>query len=211
MNDTANVPARELTPILYVRDFAEAMSYYTEKLLFRKVFAWGDPREFGGVCLGNVKIFLCPGGQGQPGTWLSIFMDDIDAYHERIKKLGAEIIEPPNDKPWGVREMNVRDPNQHVIRFGHYIPTREPKMKVERVPLEIRLEKRLAALMSDLARHKNMSLSETLEEMILHSFEKVPTDGVASPHTERTLAYIPELKKKHGIDYDCHASYRFIE
>ena len=47
--------------------------------------------------------------------------------------------------------------------------------------------------------------------MLLHSFEKVPDDGVASPHTEKTLAYIKELKKKHGIDYDCHASYRFTE
>ncbi len=36
-------------------------------------------------------------------------------------------------------------------------------------------------------------------------------DGVASPHTKRQLAYIQELKKKHGIDYDSHASYRFEE
>jgi len=28
---------------------------------------------------------------------------------------------------------------------------------------------------------------------------------------ERTLHYIQELKKKHGIDYDSHASYRFVE
>ncbi len=31
------------------------------------------------------------------------------------------------------------------------------------------------------------------------------------PHTKGTLAYIQELKKKHGIDYDSHASYRFVE
>ena len=36
-------------------------------------------------------------------------------------------------------------------------------------------------------------------------------DGVASLHTKRTIAYIQELKKKHGIDYDSHASYRFTE
>src|SRR6267142_2258704 len=35
--------------------------------------------------------------------------------------------------------------------------------------------------------------------------------GVGSPHTKRTLRYIQELKKKHGIDYDSHASYRFVE
>jgi hypothetical protein len=39
----------------------------------------------------------------------------------------------------------------------------------------------------------------------------VPGGGVASPHTEKTFSYIEELKKNHGIDYDTHASYRFIE
>jgi hypothetical protein len=34
---------------------------------------------------------------------------------------------------------------------------------------------------------------------------------VASPHTRKTLAYIQELKVRHGIDYDSHASYRFVE
>jgi len=34
---------------------------------------------------------------------------------------------------------------------------------------------------------------------------------VASPHTKRDLKYIQKLKAKHGIDYDSHASYRFVE
>lgn len=46
--------------------------------------------------------------------------------------------------------------------------------------------------------------------MALHSFEKLPNGGVASPHTERTLRCIHDLKQKHGIDYDCHANYRFV-
>jgi hypothetical protein len=35
--------------------------------------------------------------------------------------------------------------------------------------------------------------------------------GVASPHAEKTLRFIAQLKRQHGIDYDCHASYRFVE
>ena len=74
----------------------------------------------------------------------------------------------------------------------------------------MRLEKRLAALLHDLAEHKRMSLSSCLEEILLHTCEPLG-DGVASPHTKTTLSHIQELKKKHGIDYDCHASYRFSE
>jgi hypothetical protein len=39
----------------------------------------------------------------------------------------------------------------------------------------------------------------------------MPRGGVASPHTAKTLAHIQALKKKHRIEYDVHASYRFVE
>ncbi|MBI1176571.1 hypothetical protein GC207_03945 [bacterium] len=211
MNKPAAVRAESLIPILYVRDLREAMDYYTSKLLFERLWDWGDPPDFGAVRLGKVEIFFCQGGQGRSGTWLSIFLDDVDDYHERIKQLGADIIHAPINVPWGMREMQVRDPNEHVIRFGHGIPAREPKLEIERVPVETRLEKRLAALLSDLARHKNMTVGEVLEETLLHTFEPVSHDGVASPHTFGTLTHIAELKKRHGIDYDVHASYRFTE
>jgi hypothetical protein len=78
------------------------------------------------------------------------------------------------------------------------------------VDVPVRLEKRLAALLEDLARHKRMSLSSCLEEILLHTNEPLG-DGVASPHTAGQLRYIQALKVKHGIDYDSHASYRFVE
>ncbi len=211
MSESTSIPAEGLTPILHVRDLKEAMAYYTEKLLFERLWDWGDPPDFGAVRLGKVEIFFCQGGQGSPGTWLCIFLEDVDGYFERIKKLGAEVIEPPRNLPWGMREMQVRDPNQHVLRFGHGIPAREPKLPVGRVTIEARLEKRLAALLADLAKHKGMTLGETLEETLLHTFEPVDRGGVASPHTAGTLALIRELKAKHGIDYDVHANYRFVE
>jgi hypothetical protein len=89
------------------------------------------------------------------------------------------------------------------------------------VDVPVRLEKRLAALLHDLAEHKRMSVSSCLEEILLHTCEPFSPgeglkalergDGVASPHTKGTVRYIQELKAKHGIDYDTHASYRFVE
>ena len=86
-----------LTPILYVRDFPEAMAYYTEKLLFQKLWEWGKPPTFGAVRLGNAEVFFCEGAQGHPGTWLSIFLGNVDEYHERITKRGAKVIYGPKD------------------------------------------------------------------------------------------------------------------
>lgn len=211
MNRDIKPSAQCLTPILCVRNFREATRYYTRKLFFDLLWDWGKPPSFGCVRLGNVEIFFCLKAQGQPGTWMSIFMDDVDDYFERISKAGAEVIYGPRDEPWGCREIHVRDPNQHVIRFSQGIPAREPKLPIDRVSVETRIEKRLAALMRDLASHKSMSVGEMLEETLLHTFEKVRSGGVASPHTAKTLNYIQALKKKHGVDYDTHASYRFVE
>jgi hypothetical protein len=80
-----------------------------------------------------------------------------------------------------------------------------PPLKIDRVDVPVRLEKRLAALLQDLAQHKRASVDSCLEEILLHTNEGV------GPHTKTTLQYIQELKKKHGIDYDSHASYRFVE
>jgi len=197
MSRRATISADFLTPILYVRDFREATDYYTKKLLFNLQWKWGRPAAFGCVSLGSVEIFFCLKDQGRPGTWMTIFMEDVDDYFERITKTGAMVLSAPEDMPWGCREMLVADPNQHVIRFSQGIPAREPKLKINRVPFRARLEKRLAALLDDLARHKNMTVGQMLEETLLHSFEQAPGGGVASPHTKRTLAFIQNLKKKH--------------
>jgi ABC-type transporter Mla subunit MlaD len=89
--------------------------------------------------------------------------------------------------------------------FGQPLLNAGPPIRIERVEVPVRLEKRLAALLQDLAEHKRMSVNSCLEEMLLHTNEGV------GPHTKTTLRYIQELKTKHGIDYDCHASYRFVE
>jgi hypothetical protein len=98
----------------------------------------------------------------------------------------------------------------NYLVFGQRLHESEPPLKIERVDVPVRLEKRLAALLNDLAAHKRMSLTSCLEEILLHTCEPLG-DGVASPHTKSDLNYIQRLKAKHGIDYDSHASYRFVE
>jgi catechol 2,3-dioxygenase-like lactoylglutathione lyase family enzyme len=105
-------------PILNVKDVPASFAYYVDKLGFRKEWDWGDPPTFGCIWRDQVRIFLCQGGQGAPGTWISIFVQDIDALYEDYKKRGAIIQEPPEDFPWGVREMNVEDPDGHILRMG---------------------------------------------------------------------------------------------
>lgn len=128
--------ARRLTPILNVTDIKKSFEWF-EKLGWRKGWDWGDPPTFGGVCSGQCEIFLCQGGQGgrgkgpakstfgpggdetsDKGVWMSVWVDSVDAAHARCLEQGLEVVWPPTDMPWGVREMHVRHPDGHVFRIS---------------------------------------------------------------------------------------------
>jgi hypothetical protein len=70
------------------------VDYYVNQLGFNKKWDWGDPATFGCVTRGKIEIFFSEGRQGQPGTWISIFVEDVDALHEEYKKSGAIIRQP---------------------------------------------------------------------------------------------------------------------
>ncbi len=130
-------------PILYSSNILKSLDYYTKSLQFDTRWDWGEPPTFGGVGKDSIQIFFCEGGQGNPGTWLSIFVDDVDEYYNAIKPKGAKIISEPDDKIWGVREMLVGDPDGHIIRFGHGISFK--KKSESTIPQTVRIVARIPA------------------------------------------------------------------
>jgi catechol 2,3-dioxygenase-like lactoylglutathione lyase family enzyme len=193
-----------------VSDVPAAVEFYTRKLGFRLGFTWGEPPTFAGVNLGQVQMFLEKGEPRPEGCSVYFVVGDADELCAFQRANGVEVVVPPDDRAYELRDYTVRDLHGYRLTFGHRLLGAGPRLKIQRVDVPVRLEKRLAALLHDLAEHKHMSLSSCLEEILLHTSEPLG-DGVASPHTKRTLDYIQELKKKHGIDYDSHASYRFSE
>jgi uncharacterized glyoxalase superfamily protein PhnB len=110
---------KRVTPILNVSNIVESFAWFG-KLGWQKGWDWGDPPTFGGVCSGDVEIFLCQnnqGGRGENGVWLSIWIDDVDAIHRQCLANGIEVTMPPTDEPWNVREMHVRHPDGHIFRI----------------------------------------------------------------------------------------------
>lgn len=107
-----------VTPILNVSNLAASMDYYVNRLGFTKRWDWGDPPTFGCVARDRVSIFLCQGGQGGPGTWIMIFVDDVDALYADYQQSRANVLQPPTNMPWQTREMHVADADGHRLRFG---------------------------------------------------------------------------------------------
>jgi catechol 2,3-dioxygenase-like lactoylglutathione lyase family enzyme len=214
MADRPVIHCDTICPTLRVPDVRAAAQYYRDKLGFEIDFLWGEPPVHAGVRLGCAPIHFSKGDPDPCGMWIALAVDHIDPLFEWYKSNGVELLDEPESKPWGMREFNIRDPNGYHLRFGQHDFRSGPPVPIERVDVQVRMERRLASLMMELAEHKGMTIGEMLEETLLHTFEPMPDcqgQGVASPHTRQTLAVIDQLKRKHGIDYDTHASYRFIE
>lgn len=128
--------AKRLSPILNVSSLRESFAWF-EKLGCKKAWDWGNPPNFGAVCVGEGEIFLCENAQGgrgkgdvkmtfgpqgdetaDKGVWLYITVDDLEAVYQECVGQGLEVTWPPTDAPWGMREMHVRHPDGHVFRIG---------------------------------------------------------------------------------------------
>lgn len=135
-------------PSLAVTDVAAAVEFYTRRLGFSLDFTWGEPATMAGVSLDRVQVFLERGTPAPEGCSLYFVVGDADELHAFHEAAGVEVVAPPGDREYELRDYAVRDLHGHHLSFGH---------------------------------------------------------------TRRQLAHIQALKRTHGIDYDSHASYRFVE
>lgn len=109
-------------PILYVTSLSASQRYYRDQLGFHVDWTDGDPPDFGAVSRGETQIFMCQGCQGHPGGWVWVATPDVDKLHAELVARKARIKAEPQNKPWGVREMQVTDLDDNVLRIAG--PTR---------------------------------------------------------------------------------------
>jgi hypothetical protein len=83
-------------------------------------------------------------------------------------------------------------------------PNREPVV-VERVQTGVRLEKRMLKVLKAVAEHKDMTLGDLLEGIVLHAFE-----GKA-PFTPQTLKEIEQFKALYGMTLKAADSHNLKE
>jgi len=79
------------------------------------------------------------------------------------------------------------------------------KIKVERVQLGVRMEKRMVKVLKAMAEYYDMSLGDLMEGIILHSIEG------QSPFTDDAIKHINQFKEIYGMTYDSESAHNFIE
>jgi predicted enzyme related to lactoylglutathione lyase len=95
-------------------DFERSFRFYAESLGLHVYREWDSGSTRGVVFfLGGGFLELSASSPTGPsesvGLWLQV--RDVDAAGRELEEAAVDIIELPTDKPWGLREMQIRDPD----------------------------------------------------------------------------------------------------
>ncbi|MGB8887844.1 MAG: glyoxalase superfamily protein [Candidatus Korobacteraceae bacterium] len=114
LKESANV-LECVIPIFRVGNLPASIDYYVKVLGFK--VDWHEPGIMASVSRNRCGIMLCEGDQGNPGTWVWIGAEDVETLFEEYVRKGAKIRHPPTNYAWAY-EMQIEDPDGHVLRFG---------------------------------------------------------------------------------------------
>jgi len=89
---------------------------------------WGDPPTFCIAQRDGLELMLAqvdagkavhPNAENDGRIDAYFWVNDADALHREFCEGGADVVCEPADQPYGMREFLVRDPDGHVLAFGH--------------------------------------------------------------------------------------------
>jgi catechol 2,3-dioxygenase-like lactoylglutathione lyase family enzyme len=129
MEATKTTDAHELhgvQAVLLVQDVAATIAYYRDTLGFHVDFEHGSPPTNARVSSGDrdgptaARIrFERSAMAGTPSCYLYVHvgqrLDDLFAVY---RGRGVEIVGEPRDRPWGLRQFEIRDCNGYLLTFA---------------------------------------------------------------------------------------------
>jgi predicted enzyme related to lactoylglutathione lyase len=100
--------------LLHPKDFERSLRFYSESLGLHIYREWGSGSNRGVVFfLGGGFLELSGSSHTTAnenvGLWLQV--RDVDAVGDVLKETRVDVIELPTAKPWGLHEMQIRDPD----------------------------------------------------------------------------------------------------
>lgn len=110
--------------VLAVRDLQASTRFYIDVLGFQRDFGDDDgswsflSRDAFKVMLGECPDVTPASELGDHSYVAYLIVEGVDQLHEEFARRGAQVIAPPTDEPWGLREFGIRTPDGHRIRFG---------------------------------------------------------------------------------------------
>ena len=104
-----DVDCEQQNACIQVSDIDAAVDFYTSRLGFATGFTWGEPPMFAGVRLGETQMFLQKGQPNPAGCSVYFAIGNADELYEFQHANAVEVVQPPGDREYGLRDYSVRD------------------------------------------------------------------------------------------------------
>lgn len=123
-----SMPESTVIPVLGYDDVGEAIAWLSEAFGFTERWRAGNHRAQ--LAVGDGAVALTGGGvaEGGPSDSVMVRVEDVNDHHERARKSGARILQPPADFPYGERQYTAEDLGGHRWTFSQSIADVAPEV-----------------------------------------------------------------------------------
>ena len=139
-NETEAAPSH-VEPILAVKDIHETIEYWHDVLGFPNKWTWGEPANYGGVNWNNtsVQFNLNPElAAASKGNAIFVRVKKLEELYQYHQQKNAVIVEPLENKPWGMAGYTVKEINGYYIVFAGAM-IREKKQTAGELPSIVKI------------------------------------------------------------------------
>lgn len=114
----------EVAPVLRVSDAQRSAEWYRDRLGFSIDFLWPEasdtePPRYAIIRRGEATLHLSRAEGSTAMTSMAyVFVSDVDALAAELEQRGTAVDEGPRTLDYGMREIDLRDPDGNGLTFG---------------------------------------------------------------------------------------------
>ncbi len=118
----ALLSVKRIVPNLHASDPAASRAFFADVLGLEMAMDLGWIVTFVAPGSTDAQISVMSDDASAPvRPDVSIEVDDVDAVHAQVERLGYEVVHPLTDEAWGVRRFFVREPGGKVVNVLSHI------------------------------------------------------------------------------------------
>ena len=118
------MPAGVVIPVLGYPDVGEAVDWLCGAFGFSERWRAGNHRAQ--IAVGDGAVAVTE-RQSASRSEIMVRIEDADRHHERARRFGAHIVQPPADYPYGERQYTAEDLAGHRWTFSESIADVAPE------------------------------------------------------------------------------------
>jgi catechol 2,3-dioxygenase-like lactoylglutathione lyase family enzyme len=107
--------------VFVVGDMAKSVEHYRDVLGFTGTFQYGKPTFYACLCRDEVALHLVASHRTKrlPGNGgICVFVRDVDGVYAELAARGPNVIKPPQNYDYGMRDFDVVDLDGNQLTFG---------------------------------------------------------------------------------------------